>query len=112
DGKLVFGLPGNPAAVLTCFYEYVYPAIRKMQRYEKLFLPTGTRKVRSDLSIKKDLGVFLKGKVTDKYAVVLEGQESFILKSFSDANALIYIPEGVEKIEKEMEVEVHLLPEY
>jgi molybdopterin biosynthesis enzyme len=25
---LIFGLPGNPAAVHACFYQYVYPAIR------------------------------------------------------------------------------------
>ena len=30
ENKVVFGLPGNPASVLTCFYEYVLPAIGKM----------------------------------------------------------------------------------
>ncbi len=30
DNKVVFGLPGNPASVLSCFYEYVSPAIAKM----------------------------------------------------------------------------------
>ena len=28
--KLIFALPGNPAAALVCFYEYVLPALRKM----------------------------------------------------------------------------------
>ena len=28
--KLVFGIPGNPASVLTCYYEYVLPAIGLM----------------------------------------------------------------------------------
>jgi len=32
DGqKIVFGLPGNPAAVFTCYYEYVYPAIQNLK---------------------------------------------------------------------------------
>ena len=30
ENKLVFGLPGNPASVLTCFYEYVTPALTGM----------------------------------------------------------------------------------
>src|SRR3989338_8044626 len=33
-GVLVFGLPGNPAAVFTCFYEYVYPAVRLSMGYK------------------------------------------------------------------------------
>ena len=28
--KIIFGLPGNPASVVSCFYEYVLPAIRFM----------------------------------------------------------------------------------
>jgi molybdopterin molybdotransferase len=30
DHTIVFGLPGNPASVMTCFYQYVYPCIKKM----------------------------------------------------------------------------------
>ena len=30
EGKLIFALPGNPAAALSCFYIYVYIALQKM----------------------------------------------------------------------------------
>src|SRR4030095_5176967 len=30
--KLVFGLPGNPSSVLTCFYQYVIPALEKLTK--------------------------------------------------------------------------------
>jgi molybdopterin molybdotransferase len=30
NDQLVFGLPGNPSSVLTCFYEYVLPALRQL----------------------------------------------------------------------------------
>ncbi|MDQ3846704.1 MAG: molybdopterin molybdotransferase MoeA, partial [Bacteroidota bacterium] len=30
ENKLVFGLPGNPSSVLTCFYEYVVPAMEEL----------------------------------------------------------------------------------
>jgi hypothetical protein len=33
QGKLVIGLPANPAAAIICFYEYVYPLLRKMMGY-------------------------------------------------------------------------------
>ena len=30
EDKLIFGLPGNPGSALTCFYEYVLPALAQM----------------------------------------------------------------------------------
>jgi len=35
---LVFGLPGNPASSLVCYYEYVRLALRKMAGKEDIFL--------------------------------------------------------------------------
>ena len=32
ENKLVFGLPGNPSSVLTCFYQYVIPALEKLSK--------------------------------------------------------------------------------
>ena len=31
DGGLVFGLPGNPASVMACFWLFVRPALRRLQ---------------------------------------------------------------------------------
>ena len=33
--KLVFGLPGNPSSVLTCFYEYAMPAIFQLANQQR-----------------------------------------------------------------------------
>ena len=30
ENTIIFGLPGNPASVVSCFYEYVLPAVRFM----------------------------------------------------------------------------------
>ena len=30
DDQVVFGLPGNPASTLVCWYQYVLPAVRRM----------------------------------------------------------------------------------
>ena len=32
ESKLIFGLPGNPSSVLTCFYQYVIPALKKLSK--------------------------------------------------------------------------------
>jgi molybdopterin molybdotransferase len=36
--KFIFALPGNPAAVLVCFYEYVLPFIKGSMGYTNIFL--------------------------------------------------------------------------
>jgi molybdopterin molybdotransferase len=37
ENKLVFGLPGNPSSVLTCFYQYVIPALEKLSKRRNWF---------------------------------------------------------------------------
>ena len=34
DNKLLFGLPGTPSSVLSCFYEYVLPALQHLSNYK------------------------------------------------------------------------------
>lgn len=106
----VFALPGNPAAVLSCFYEYVYPAIRIMQGRKEVFLQTVFLPIARDFTKKPGLSLFLKGLVQGKAVHPLEGQESYILSSFSEANALIYLSESMSSLKKGDFVEVHLLP--
>lgn len=107
--KLVFALPGNPAATLVCYYEYVYPAIRKMLGFSEYFLPKKYVKTAEAIRKKTDRAYFLKGKVTYNGVLPLEGQESYIMKSFAEANSLIYLPLEKGDVKKGEEVEVHLL---
>jgi len=109
NNKLVFGLPGNPASVLTCFYEYAEPALKKMIRQK-----TGMQVMQAPLAkpFKKAAGLthFLKGYFDGKAVTALHGQESFRLSSFAKANCLIKIDEEVTVCDKDEPVEVHLLP--
>ncbi|MEP7372920.1 MAG: gephyrin-like molybdotransferase Glp [Chitinophagaceae bacterium] len=109
ENKLVFGLPGNPASVLTCFYEYVEPALKQMAKQR-----TGLQVIQSPLgeSFKKTAGLthFLKGYYDGKTATPLHAQESYRLSSFANANCLIKIEEAVTACEKGDIVEIHLLP--
>jgi molybdopterin molybdotransferase len=110
NDTLFFALPGNPASSLVCFYEYVYPALRKISGHRdcfmrKLSLPS-TRAYRFD----GERDEFLKATAGETDVTPLDGQESFALRSFACANALIYLPSEQRVVEKGDLVEVHLLP--
>lgn len=109
ENILFFGLPGNPASVLTCFYEYVIPAIEKMTA-QKLSLEI--KEVPLSASYRKPAGIthFLKGIFDGKLVTLPEGQESYKLNSFARANCLVVIPEAVTEISAGETVEIHLLP--
>ncbi|MDP2387486.1 MAG: molybdopterin molybdotransferase MoeA [Bacteroidota bacterium] len=109
--RCIFGLPGNPASALTCFYEYVYPCLRKLQGRQELFLTKLMLPIVQDVPKKKGLANFLKAKASSTGVLPLEGQESFKMRSFADANAFIYLPLEKENVKAGELVEVHILPE-
>ena len=108
--KLVFGLPGNPASVLTCFYEYVLPALEKMMQ-KKNSIQNKNAVLQNDYEKKKGLTHFLKGHYENEKATILSSQASFQLRSFAEANCLIVLDEDAEKLSKNDTVKVHLLPQ-
>ena len=109
QNKIVFGLPGNPSSVLTCFYEYVYDALLQLAS-----LPTQKIKYRLPLSSayskKAGLTHFLKGKITDDTVTPLTAQESYRLSSFAVADCLVVLEEDKTDFNKGDMVEVHMLP--
>jgi molybdenum cofactor synthesis domain len=109
----VFGLPGNPASVLVCFYQYVVLALEQLTRRRMLPEPvwatvTGEGKKRPGLTY------FLKGRYMPREgaAQVLMAQESFRLSSFAGSNCLICLPESAEEYRNGEEIEVQLLPRW
>lgn len=109
NNRLVFGLPGNPSSVLTCFYQYVLLALSHL-----LAQDSELKKGRYPLtnSYKKPLSLtcFLKGFFDGHYVQPLGGQESYRLQSFARANCLIQLDEGTEEYKEGTEVEIHWLP--
>ncbi len=86
---VVFGLPGNPASVLTCYYEYVRPALDKMRGRR----PTPLREAKLATAHRKPAGLahFLKGVAEGDTVRILDAQESYRLTSFARANCLIHL---------------------
>jgi len=107
--KLVFALPGNPASVMVCFYEYLYPALRKMMGHESYSLPGAEAICTSDYNKKSGLTHFLKGFASGDHVEILEGQESFLLSSFAKANCLAIIPSFSTGVKSGEKVIVHFI---
>ena len=93
-----FGLPGNPVAVLVCFYQIVRDALERLAGVDPV-PPRASFRVPCDQAIKKRLGrlEFPRGRLyqADRaWRVRLTGsQGSGILRSMTEANCFICLPE-------------------
>lgn len=106
--QMIFGLPGNPSSVLTCFYMYVLPVIMGMKK-------TGTGLIQQQVPLSQSyhkttqLTHFLKGRYDGQTAAPLGAQESYRMRSFAGANCLIEIEEKAERVEQGSLVTIYLL---
>lgn len=89
----IFALPGNPAAALSCFYIYAYPALQKMSGAINYHLVETIANSTSTFVKKGDRAQFLKAHITNKNVEILEGQSSAMLQTFALANAFVYVSE-------------------
>jgi len=110
DKVKIFGLPGNPAAVLTCFYMYVVPAIRKMTGYSNPLLEKREVMLGHDYVKKGTRSYILKAKVKNGQVKIHSGQSSAMLSSFVDANCLLLIDSEEGTLKAGEKVTVYMLP--
>jgi molybdopterin molybdotransferase len=108
--KIVFGLPGNPSSVLTCFYQYVVPALEKLSK-RKIGLQVIQAPLGKNISKKYQPHSFPQGFYNGKTAALLDAQESFRLSSFAKANCLIQVDEDTTTLSEGELVDVYLLPQ-
>ncbi len=96
---LIFALPGNPAAVVTCFNQYVKPCLQYMRGYENTFSVSATLPLAHHWEKKGTLANILKAVAQNGKVSILHGQDSFNLLPFADANAfaLLYENDMVKK---------------
>jgi len=107
--QLVVGLPGNPSSVLTCFYQYVVPALYRLGNR-----PGGLFSMRvpiaSEYKKPADITHFLKGWYDGEKVSVLGAQESYRLSSFAMANCLVKVEEYITHCAAGDSVEIQMLP--
>ena len=107
--KIIFALPGNPAASLTCLYIYVMPTL---QRYSGINYNYGSNLKKSlahNHTIDNTRSQFLKASIVNDEVTILSHQDSGMLNSFALANALVYVSEGKYQLLKGDKVSVYLI---
>lgn len=112
---IVFGLPGNPASALTCFYEYVRPALAKFMGCRDVSEPAGTSaRLGADFLKKAGLTHFIRGRAETRDGAVtvmpLPLQQSHMMTSFVKADCLIVLPAEADRLPAGSEVRIHWLP--
>ncbi len=102
-GKPFWALPGNPVSAMVTFEAFVRPGVRKLAGHARLEARSAARvaePIHSTAEFTHFLRVRLEGSVDDLPAAHLTGpQGSGILTSMATADALLIVPEGVDRLD-------------
>jgi molybdopterin molybdotransferase len=109
NDKIIFALPGNPAACLTCFYVYVLPSLKLISGEAANYNQIKSISISHDYTVSNSRSQFLKATIIDDEVSVLAHQASSMLNSFSVSNGLVYLLEGNYELKKGDKVRVYLL---
>ena len=108
--KKVFGLPGNPRAVMMCYYLYVCPFIKAAMGCTAPFPVKIMSPLRHSFEKKGDRAFFLSARLNEEGVEVPSGQDSHMLASLSNADAIIFLPGDKKWFDAGEQVETYLLP--
>lgn len=106
--KMIFALPGNPAASLTCLFVYVLPTLHRIAGKELPYGPSMSKVLAHDYQVNNTRSQFLKAKVSGDEVTILSHQDSSMLDSFANANALVFAENGCYHLTKGSTVSVYL----
>ena len=108
DGKLIFGLPGNPVSSLLGFELFVRPALLKMAGRTLLHRPRVTARLDDVLDTPPGLRFFARGIYDPGSGTVRTTgpQGSGILRSMALANCFIDVPDTVQHLDRDATVTV------
>lgn len=110
QGKTVFGLPGNPRAVMVLFGEYVLPFLRAMQGARDSWPRSDRLLLSHPVEVKGERAEFRAAQARNGSVTLLKDEGSHMLRSLSDANALAYLHADQRRWNAGEVVEVHYLP--
>jgi molybdopterin molybdotransferase len=112
-GKSVFGLPGNPVAVLVAFHEFVKPALLKLMGAAEVgpwLVPAVAcrklKKKRGRMEFVRGFAWAEEGRLCVKATA---GQGSHMLGGMAAANCLIHLPPEVETVAEGERVEIEFI---
>ncbi|MCB0794593.1 MAG: molybdopterin molybdotransferase MoeA [Flavobacteriales bacterium] len=110
NDRPVFGLPGNPRAVLILAWIYVLPFTKGMMGSETTRHNVHHLKLEEQVSLKGQRTEFRAARVADGKLSLLRDEGSHMLRSLIHANALVRFPEDKRHYAVGDPVEVHYLP--
>ncbi len=115
NGIPVFGLPGNPASVMTSFYVYVARALKKMMGFSSFAPEMAEAMLTAPYKKPEGLTHYVRGACTinngSLHVTPLTGQGSGMLKSMSSANCLIVLDEQTTSVGVGTSASIIMLPQ-
>ncbi|HYH13086.1 MAG TPA: molybdopterin-binding protein, partial [Thermomicrobiales bacterium] len=109
----VIGLPGNPVAAAVAFWQFAYPAIRRMLGHRSVRLPEVEARLLDHIENRGNRRQFARVWVERDaagYTARLAGaQGSAMLTSLAAANGLLVLPEDLEAVEPGRMMTVQML---
>lgn len=108
--KVIFALPGNPAAALTCFYLYVHLALQRSMGSSRTEPNWKAARLLGNFRKNAGLTHLLKAEVSGAHVSILSSQSSAMLSSFDRANCLLIVPEDTLEIKEGEEVRILPIP--
>ena len=101
--QYVFALPGNPASVFTCFYQYVRPFLEGLKGRKDFYQERSEGILDDEYNKRNTLSLFLKASEKNGNVKILSSQESYKMDDFVQADCLVELtgePRILEKGEK------------
>ncbi|RUL52230.1 molybdopterin molybdotransferase MoeA [Lysinibacillus antri] len=113
DGKLLFGLSGNPSACYTGFELFVRPAIQRMMGNKRPFLPHFKARLIEDILKPNPFTRFIRSVFhfdgMNAYATPAGFNKSNAVTSIAKGNAFIVLPGGTRNFQQGDVVDILLL---
>ena len=106
----VFALPGNPRAVMMCFWEYVLPFLDATCGAASPGLRSDHCPIAHAVTVKGERAEFRAARVRGGKVELLANEGSHLLGSLAEADAIAYFPRDVRTLHEGNAVEVHHLP--
>lgn len=107
---LIFGLPGNPGAALSCFYIYVSIALAQLTGRKTPFVVPKIAQLAHDYSKPTGLTQFLKAHVNGNVVQILSHQSSAMLNVYAATNCIARLEEKETVWKVGDEITVYQIP--
>jgi molybdopterin molybdotransferase len=110
-GRPAIGLPGNPAAVVASFYQFVRPAVLKMAGAERLSLPRIKARLNGEIKKKTDASSYIMAVLSlwpEPEVSPSLRHDTGPLSATASANCFIVLPKGALIAEKDTFVECEI----